>query len=189
MSDYAESSTAAMYSRNDDPMTLRLRSEGALGIDELIDLNRQRSPPPVDASSAGTLTTTLFSSHKPSTVTKQTSAGTSYPVDGYAGKGKAVATYASSLSATHGSGSDTELEAIRDEALFGVGDWADGPAASRTLKGSARARRRPRPVRRLKHKKPVVIIQQDGTGSASDEDNVPAAKQVTRRNGRGMQDG
>ena len=173
-----------MLARHDDPMTVALRSEGVLGIDELIHLNRALSPLPVVASSSGTLTSTVFSSRKESTGTKPTSAGTSYPVDGY--KGKAVATYASSVSATHGSGSEAEaeLEALRDSALVGVGDWSADPP----LKGSARARKRPRVNRRPKHKKPVVIIQQEGTGSASSGDEGPAvAKQVARRNGKGTQ--
>ncbi|KAF2655186.1 hypothetical protein K491DRAFT_434064 [Lophiostoma macrostomum CBS 122681] len=176
MTEYAESSTAAMYSRNEDAMSRALRSEGMLGMEELIDLHRHTSTSPIDASSAGTLTSTVFSSHKPSTITKPTSAGRSY-----AGKDKAIATYESSLSATHGSGSDSELETVQDNALTGVGDWAVD-AGTRTLKGSARARRRPRPTRRPKHKKPVVVIQQDGTGRAYDKDTISVTQHVTRAN-------
>lgn len=178
MSDYAESSTAALYHRNDDPFERALRAEGPLSIDDIVNLHVQVSPSPAVASSSGTLSTRVFSSHKPSTGTLPTSAGTSYPVKGQ-GKGKAVATYASSVSATQGSGSDTELEAIRDNALAGVGEWAGC-----TLKGSARARKRLRQTKRPKHKKPVVIIQQDG-GDPAPENNVPTVEQVTRNNGKG----
>jgi hypothetical protein len=72
---------------------------------------------------------------------------------------------------------------VQDNVLIGVGDWA-AEAGTRTLKGSARARRRPRPTRRPKHKKPVIVIQQDGTGSACDKDTVPVAQHVTRSNGK-----
>jgi hypothetical protein len=98
------------------------------------------------------------------------------------GKGKATATYASSVSATHGSGSDTEHEVNRENSLLGVGYWT----GDSTLKGWARAKKRPRPIRRQKHKKPVVIIQQDGKGSVSDVDNDTVEKRVSRPNGKGM---
>lgn len=183
MSDYAESSTAAMYARSEDPMSRILRSDADVDMDKLIILNRQASPSPFDVSTVGTLTTAVFSTHKPSTVTKPTTDGTSYPLDDYKGKGKAIATYASSVSATHGSGSDNEIELLRDTALFGVGDWTeDGPGASRVLKGPARSRKRPR---RPKHKKPVVIIQQERIDSASEEDNAPTTLQVSRHDNKG----
>jgi hypothetical protein len=184
MSDNAETSSAIMFARADDPMARRLRSEGTqIGIEELVDLNRQ-SPRPMDASTTGTLTS-VFTSKRPSTRTQPTSAGTIYPIHDYANKGKAVATYASSsVSAIHGSGSDTELEASRENALTGLGDWAEntnGLGTTRALKG--KARRRP-PPRRPKDKKPVVILQQEGAGSASEEDPVPLLKQVPRRDNR-----
>ncbi|KAF2193737.1 hypothetical protein K469DRAFT_241794 [Zopfia rhizophila CBS 207.26] len=165
--------------RDEDPFTLALRGSDHIGIDELISLNRNNSL--TVACSSAAPTTSFFSSHKGSSVTKPTSAGTSYPIEGK-GKDKAVATYASSLSATHGSGSDTELEAIRDNALFGVGDWiGDGARTPRMPKGSTRTIKRPR---RPKAKKPVVI-QQTRHGSASEEDEGPATEKINHRDGRG----
>jgi hypothetical protein len=185
LSDIAESSTAVMFSRNDDPMTRVLRSNAELAMDDLINLNRQLSPSPVDVCSSGTLTTAVFSSHEPSTVTKPTSAGTSYPLDDYKGKGKAVATYASSLSADHGSGSDNELDCLQDNMLIGVGHWVpEGPVASRVLRGYARAGKRPRQGRHSRSKKPVVVIQQHYADSASEEDNVPGTHQVSCANSK-----
>ena len=168
-------------------MTHALRSEGILTIDELVELNRQSSYVPLDLSSTGTPTSTLYTSTKPSTNTKPTSAGTSYRVDNHLGKGTTNVNYASSLSATHGSESDSELDASRD-TLLGVGGWAGAESGEvQLLKGPAKARRRPRPIRRLKEKKPPVVVHQEAVDSASDEDeDVPAMIQVTGRNGKGM---
>ncbi|KAF2468568.1 uncharacterized protein BDR25DRAFT_55893 [Lindgomyces ingoldianus] len=162
-------------------MTRRLRAGGVLGINEIVYLHRVNSPLTVASSSTAPATTTVFSSHKESSGTKPTSAGTSYLVNG---KDQPVKEYASSLSASHGSGSDTELEAIQDNFLFGVGgQFVDGPRAARTLKGPARTVKRPRAIRRPRAKKPVVMIHQNGGASAS-EDEHPAVNQVTRRDGR-----
>jgi hypothetical protein len=172
-------------------MTLRLRSDGPVGIDELINLNQATSTSPVVASSSGTTTVTDFSSRKESITTKPTSAGTSYPVKGYTGKGKATATYASSLSATHGSASEAEAEvdAARDNALVGVGDWmAESSTAAAPLKGSSRPRKRQHAKSQPKHKKPpVVIFQRQSTACASSDDECPTvAKPEARCNSRGM---
>ncbi|KAF2793280.1 hypothetical protein K505DRAFT_244767 [Melanomma pulvis-pyrius CBS 109.77] len=177
-----------MFARNDDALTLRLRSEGPVGIDELINLHRATSPSPVVASSSGTRTTVVFSSREASTATKPTSAGTSYPVENYTGKGKAIATYASSLSATQGSASEAEaeIEATRDNSLFGLGDWtADGPVTAAPLKGFARAGKRQRTNRRPKPKKPEVVIH-GGPVFASSDDEGPAVANpaTTHRNSR-----
>ncbi|KAF1957028.1 hypothetical protein CC80DRAFT_53555 [Byssothecium circinans] len=178
-SKHAESSTA-VFTRNDDPMTVTLRSEGTVDLDDIVRLNRNASPSHDTPTSLGTLTTTLFSSHKESRGTKPTSAGTSYPIGG---KGKAVATYASSLSATHGSGS--EVEAEKDHAFVGIGDWTAGASSDAVcppLKGVARTRKRPR---HIKHKKPVVIIQHDRPHSdpypaSSEDEELPAVENVSQ---------
>jgi len=185
MSDYAESSTAAMLSRYDDRMTAALRSEASLELEDIIQLQRAVSPFHHVTSSVGTTPTAVFSSRKESNGTKPTSGGSSYPVEHHYGKGKAVATYASSLSATHGSGS--EAEAGQDNALVGIGDWTgDGPVAIRPLKGTARARKRPRANRCSRPKKPVVIIQHDVPGHASSgEEESPAGTHVACSNGKG----
>ncbi|KAF2689837.1 hypothetical protein K458DRAFT_382964 [Lentithecium fluviatile CBS 122367] len=185
MSDCAESSTAAMLLRCDDRMTIELRSDRALELEDIIRLQRAASPIHDVSSTIGTPTTAgLRSSRKESSDTKPTSGGTGYPVHDYKGKGKAVAMYESSLSATHGSGSDAEAE--QENALVGIGDWtADGPITGRPLKGAARARRRPRANRRPKSKKPVIIIQHDVPDHASSgEDENPAATQVAVGNSK-----
>ncbi|KAF2259735.1 hypothetical protein CC78DRAFT_620780 [Lojkania enalia] len=183
VSEYGERSSPAAVARNDDPMTLRLRTEGHLGIDELIHLNRQSSPPTIAASSVGTPTTVVFTSRKESTLTKPTSIGTSYPIHGK-GKATATTTYASSASATYGSGSDTEFEANRENALLHIGGWAPNEASC-LLKGSSRTRKRSRIKRQLRQKKPEVIIHCDGTiNVSSEEEACPAAKQVVHRDGR-----
>lgn len=186
--EHTDSPTTTMFIRNDDTLTRRLRSEGSVGIGELIHLHQAASPHPVVASSSDTRTTTVFSSRKDSTATKPTSASTSYPVESYAVKGKVVATYPSSLSATQGSASEAEAEidAARDNFLVGVGDWtADGPIAALPLKGSARARKRQHMNRRPKHKKPVVLIHQSSSGcTLSDDEGSAVAKLETPRGSR-----
>ncbi|KAL5394788.1 hypothetical protein PMIN06_006340 [Paraphaeosphaeria minitans] len=197
MSDLGESSTAAtadtstVLSRNDDPWTLALRSETEypLSLDELVDLNRAEARSHGFPSTVGTLTTTVLSSQKESSITKPTSAGTSYIVDGYTGKskgkivdgytckgkGKIVKTYASSLSATHGSGSEAEAE--QDHVLLGVGDQFEG----NTLRGAARARKRPRAERILRPKKVPLVIHYDGPLHVfSEEDLDPVIKHTSR---------
>lgn len=190
MSDHAESSTAAIaatspvLSRNDDRLTVALRSETglSLSLDELVHLYQTDPPSHECPSTLGTLTTTVPSSQKESSVTKPTSAGTSYVVDGYSGKGKSkiVKTYTSSLSATHGSGSEAEAE--QNNTLIGVGDQFE----SNTLKGAARARKRPRANKNPKPKKIPLVIHYDGPVQASsEEDLVPVAKYSSYRSRKG----
>jgi hypothetical protein len=180
MSDHAESSTAAMLSRYDDCMSIALRSDRALELEDIVHLQRAVSPTHGMPSTVGTLTTAVTSSRKESSGTKPTSGGTSYPVNDYNGKGKAMATYESSLSATHGS--ESEAEAQQEHALVGIGDWTgDGP-----LKGTAGARRRHRANRRPRCKKPVIVIQHSVPDHASSgEDERRTATHVASGNSKG----
>lgn len=161
---------AAVLLRNEDPLTVALRSktESDFSLDELVDLNQTDQDFRQYASTLGTLTSTELSSQEESSVTKPTSAGTSYEIEGYIGmgKGKVVTTYASSLSATHGSASEAEVE--QDNALFGVGDQFE----SNPLRGAARARKRPRVSRSWKPKKVPLVIHQDLPGLASSEEGI-----------------
>lgn len=174
-----------MFGRNDDRMTIALRSEDTLDLNAIIQLNKP--PSSLDdniTSTAGTRTATVFSSKGKSSATKVTSAGTSYPIEGCNGKGKGIATYSSSLSATNGSGSEAEAE--QDTALVGIGDWVgdgDGALANRPLRGRACKRPRNKPA---KSKKPVVIIQHDIPARASSDDKEsPAVKKLSRHDNRG----
>jgi hypothetical protein len=148
---------------------------GEFTIDQLVHLYRQ-TPSTAAGSSSGTPSDGVFSSQSPSTGTKPTSSGSSYPLYNYNGSGKGVATYASSsLSAEHGSGSDSELEKEQNAALSFVGGWtADDPAVPRTLRRGENSRRRPRPNRRVKAKKPEVVVHNyaDEVHHSSDEDAV-----------------
>ena len=176
MSDHAESSAAAI-SRNDDLITIALRSEDSIDLDDIVRLARAVSPLHDVPSSLGTLTTTAISTFKESNGTKPTSTATSYPVEG---KGKAVATYESSLSATHGSASEAEAE--KEQDFVGIGGWTgDAP-----LKGTSRARkRRQQTNRRSKQKKPVVIIQHNDPSSTSPkEGECSAVENITRRSSK-----
>jgi hypothetical protein len=68
---------------------------------------------------------------------------------------------ASSLSATHGSGSDTDREAHRYEDTFGIGDWAAEPSTlprPPTQKSKKRSK---------KSKKPEVVIEQHGRAAGA----------------------
>lgn len=179
MEEHGESSTAAMLSRYHDPMSIALRSDGALELEDIVHLQRNASPADEVLSTVDSIPTDVFSSHKPSSGTKPTSNGSTHANYHYHGKGKAAVTYASSVSATQGSGSEADVE--QQHALVGIGDWAgDGAVVNRTLKGSTRARKRQRVGRRLKQKKPVVIVQHRVPDHApAGEAASPTGAQVT----------
>lgn len=186
MSDYSEPSIAAtentptVLSRNEDPLTVALRSETGhpLSLDDLVHLNRADPPSHDFPSTVGTRTATVLSSQNKSSITKPTSAGTSYVVDGYTGK---VKTYASSLSAAHGSGSEAEAE--QDIALFGVGDQFENS----TLRGVPRARRRPRENKMWRPKKmpPVIRYGVLPVHTSSEENMEPLTEHSRRYNSKG----
>ncbi|KAH8722638.1 hypothetical protein GQ44DRAFT_355182 [Phaeosphaeriaceae sp. PMI808] len=166
MSGNAKSSTAVGIFRNDDPLSLALRDGTACGIDDIARLNRAVSPVYAALSSLGTSSMAVFSSHEESTLTQPTSTGTNYlsnlPND--KGKGKCKVSYASSLSGTHGSASEVDIErkVLRRDNLLAMGDWADNELEhSRPLKGTARAKERQQPRRKGRHKKPVVVVEQN----------------------------
>jgi len=159
--------------RDDDPTTILLRHDALADLDDIVnDLHRYDRTSPSTTSST-VPTNSVFSSRRGSVTTKPTSKGTSYPIEYNKGKEKAVVTYASSLSATHGSGSDTEREVARDDALAGLGHWA-GVSQTRTPK--RKQIRPPRP------KKPVVIVH--GGRKSTDNDRETSVREVSRRTGR-----
>lgn len=176
MSDYVLD--YASVAPDTDLLSQEARKPGKLDMDQLLDLYRQTpSAAASSTSSAGTPSDPVFSSHRPSTGTKPTSGGSSYPVLDYNGGGKALATYASSsMSAEHGSGSESEVEKEQNTVLAGVGDWiADDAAMPQTLKRAENSRRRPRPRadRRSKAKKPQVVLHhydKDEVHYSSDDD-------------------
>jgi hypothetical protein len=164
MSELADAPSAAAFTRNDDPLTIALRCEGTLDFDDLVRLNQARSLANDMSMSTGSASTAVFSSHEASTATKPTSAGTSYPVYDPKGKSKATAIYPSSLSATHGSGSESDLERESSQKidLLGTGSWmSDNLASRQVLKDDTKAR--PRTYRRsvFRHKKPTIVVHQD----------------------------
>jgi hypothetical protein len=80
------------------------------------------------------------------------------------GKHKMKSGYTSSLSVTYGSASEAEAErgALRRFSLTDMGHWANtNSEPTRPLKGSARAKEHQQARRMSKHKKPVVIIEQN----------------------------
>ncbi|KAJ4297974.1 hypothetical protein N0V90_005873 [Kalmusia sp. IMI 367209] len=133
---------------DDDPLTVALRSETPLSLDELVNLNRGDIPSHDVSYSSDSGTSSIFSPQKELSTTNPTSADTSYPID--QNTGKAVATYASALSAKH---DDLYSEDERDNTLFGVGDQFD----SQPLRFS-RNRMRPRSKKRPRPKKAPVVI-------------------------------
>lgn len=118
-------SVAFILGRNGDPLTLALRSSEELDHDDLSQLHGASFSA---STSLGSSTTAVFSSREPSIVTKPTSYGTDYPAHHYNTKGKAQVEYASFLSVTHGSDSETEAEHddAQRTALFGAGAWSSG---------------------------------------------------------------
>jgi hypothetical protein len=157
---HAESSTTVAILRNDDALSQALRDKNILDINDIARLNQVASAHRNALSSVGTSSTVVFSSRDESTVTKPTSNGTNHNK----GKGKLDMGYCSSLSGTHGSASEVEVNCttLRRDNLLAMGDWVDSELdTSRPLRGAARAKERQQPHRKLKHKKPIVVIEQD----------------------------
>ncbi|OAL06337.1 hypothetical protein IQ06DRAFT_78024 [Phaeosphaeriaceae sp. SRC1lsM3a] len=164
MSEHAESSTAAAILRNDDALSQALRRGTALDFDDIVRLGRTTMLAHDTMSSTGSSSTMVLSSHKKSITTKPTSTGTAQAT--YIGKGKSKlkTESSSSLSGTHGSASEAELDErlLRKGNLLAMGDWANTQQDStRPLKGDARAKERQQHSRKNKNKKPIVVIEQD----------------------------
>lgn len=180
MSDHIESTAAAdtcslLYRNDDDAFTVELRKDQLLSLEELVHLKRSASRAGDTASSLGSRTTSVFSSRKESSVTKPTSAGTSYVID------DKVATYASSVSATYGSASEAETD--HDTALVGIGDQFD----SDSVPLSGLGKRSQIKKSRAKCKKPVLVIHHEHPLPSSEEDETHAIiHQSSRRSGKGM---
>ena len=95
-----------------------------------LDLNRYHDEDCLSQASSSTTSTgsvpaDVFSSHEPTIVTKPTLNGTEYPGYNYRYKDQADVTYATLLSASHGSASEVEVE--RDDAphdsFLHMGGW------------------------------------------------------------------
>ncbi|KAF2812500.1 uncharacterized protein BDZ99DRAFT_461175 [Mytilinidion resinicola] len=140
--------------RDNDPVTLSIRHGAAIELKDITtNVNTHlRAATPSAISSTAPPTESAWGSRKASSMTKPTSHGTNYSAGGYNGKRNGLITYAaSSLSATHGSGSDTDREAQRDQDTLGMGSWAGLPP-SPPVKGSNKRPKRSK-------KPPVVLIQ------------------------------
>lgn len=164
MNPHLEASIPLIIASDDDPWTtLACRNEPLSG-DRLSQASSSAT------TSVGSSPTAVFSSREPSIVTKPTSYGTSYPAHGYNKQGKADSTYAASLSATRGSGSEAEVEL--DDALhttlLGTGAWLSSPQAQgQVLRRREHARIRLSEVLHLRHKKPTIILHQRDRDVAS----------------------
>jgi hypothetical protein len=160
MSVHAESSSTAAILRNHDVLSQALREGNNLDISDIVRLNQVVSAHHDALSSVGTSSTAVFSSRDESTVTKPTSTGTNHNK----GKGKLNTGYSSSLSGTHGSASEAEVNCttLRRDKLLAMCDWVDSELdISRPLRGTARAKECQQPHPKLKHKNPIVVIEQD----------------------------
>jgi hypothetical protein len=149
--------------REYDPTTLSLRHDAAIELDRITsNINSHiHASTSIAASSSAAPTESIWSSRKASSVTKPTSNGTSYPVVGNNDKGKvAIVSASSSMTATHGSGSDTEREVARDQDFFGVGSWA----RASPIPISKKSNKRPK-----KSKKPIVVIHGDESNETFEE--------------------
>lgn len=179
--------------RNDDPFTeaLRLPSDKPFDLAMLVGLHRQAPSSIVDTASVGTRTMSVWSSHKPSSHTKPTSDGTTYPFHYKQDEGSGVPMYSSSLSATDGSVSDNEPQLARDRGLLEIGTWVPVTTElSPPLKGGGRPQRRGKAgAPKLKWKKPPVVIHQQATGRADKSmpsEPRPVHHCVCRTNCKGM---
>lgn len=168
MSSSFEAPTSTQNARNDDPWTPLARRNV-----NVYEQEPRRAPSSATAS-IGSSPTAVFSSREPSVVTKPTTNGTFYPVYDDNGKGKAIvaATYAASLSATHGSASEAEEE--RDDArrfaLLGTGAWlSDQHAEERCLRRSGNAKVRLSKALPHRLKKPPFELHQTAQHAVSYE--------------------
>jgi hypothetical protein len=169
MIEHAESSTAAAILRNDDALSQALRDGITLNIEDIARLDHTQLATQGAISSTGTLSTAVFSSRECSVGTKPTSTGTDHPTIARLdkGKGKVKTRDSSSLSGTHGSASEAEVElqAVRRNNLIAMGDWADTELGSaQPLRGGARAKERQQIRRPPRRKKPIVVIEQHERG-------------------------
>jgi hypothetical protein len=163
MSKPVKSSPIAAFARNNDPLTIALRRKDTLGLDDLVRLNQTRSLISDVSTSDGSASTVVFSSREASSDTKPTSAGTCYPLYDSEGKRKDAAAYSSSLSATHGSGSEAELEIETSQRidLLGTGSWmSDNSTSKHIFKDSTRSRQHGHKKPGLRNKKPPVVVHQ-----------------------------
>lgn len=180
MSEQAAPSVAFIITRNGDPFTLALRNGYDLSNDDLLQLSQASSSA---STSVGSSPTAVFSSREPSNVTKPTSYGTSYPAHDYNGEGKVDTMYAASLSATHGSESEAEVEYddARCIALLGTGAWSSGTqthgSCLRKLENAKIRSSKIRLSKALPHrlKKPSIVLHQDATSACQDEEQPPTA--------------
>ncbi|KAH7135992.1 hypothetical protein B0J11DRAFT_519685 [Dendryphion nanum] len=162
---------AALWFRDNDPLTNIFRSDRQLSKEELAsELRQHPSPsqavePSVDAPAAA-----ISCGHFQESWDR-TSEGTSQNVRGSQGKGKRTASRLSSPSAPYGSNSGREVETHRHDNFLGIGEWV--PGASTSLNGPANPRRRQPYTRQHKHKKnlPVVITYPDQLDVSSSDDD------------------
>lgn len=136
---------------------------------ELYEDYTSRSPSSA-ATSVGSISAAVLSSREPSIATKPTSYATDYPIHNQQQEGKASITYAASLSATHGSGSeaDAEHDDLLHADLVGTGAWSSDHRSQESCLRK-RENARPRLSETLPHrrKKPCVIIHQYNRNAGS----------------------
>ncbi|KAH6633052.1 hypothetical protein C7974DRAFT_163936 [Boeremia exigua] len=166
MNPHLESSVALIIARDDDPWNALARHDENVDDDQ-----RCWSSSSITSSSP----TAVSASNEPSIFTRPTSYGTGYPVCQYQNEGKATATYAASLSATHGSEPETDAE--RDDALGVILSFAGAWSSSHQVQDQCLRKRENAKLRlpktRLK-KYPVVIHQTTEDESPLPQDIPPA---------------
>ncbi|KAF2091398.1 hypothetical protein K490DRAFT_52621 [Saccharata proteae CBS 121410] len=137
------------YSRDSDAATVVLRTAEDFELTDLLSpTNHSTYAESTGSDSSDELSRVFTASDKSST--KPTSAGTGYLFDRKDGKGKLVVNEGpSSVTATHGSGSDTELE--NSQELYGIGVWTGPSFTTKTLPNIKR-------VSNYKVKKPPVVV-------------------------------
>lgn len=118
MSTDPRTSVISIVARGDDPWS-------ALDLNRYHDEDCLSQASSSTTASTGSIPADVFSSHEPTIVTKPTSNGTDYPGYSYKYKDEADVIYATSLSASHGSASEIEVEhddAPHDSFLH-MGGW------------------------------------------------------------------
>lgn len=157
-------SVTPILASDDDPWSTFTR------LNEHVDEERLSQTSSSVTTSTGSSPADAFSSHEPTVITKPTSNGTNYHGYNYMHRDKTDVTYATSLSASHGSASDEDIEhddALHDTLLY-MGEWSSSQRTQdRCLRKRENAKVRLSRTLPDRVKKPPIDLHQNGQHSTS----------------------
>lgn len=173
----------SIFARDDDPWS-------ALDLNLYHDGDRLSQASSSTIESTGPVPAHVFSSHEPTIVTKPTSNGTDYPGYNYKYKDQADVTYATSLSASHGSASEIDVEhddAPHDSFLHMGGWMSDHQAQDQCLRRPKHAK--VRLSKNLPYRKKFPIdLHQHGRDLTSVDQGIDLPSESSVKSSLGSQD-